>query len=118
MTFNPLTWVPWTRLGRQTLLTIVFALCGPALTACVMWALSIVRDFPGASADQRLDAYVKLAQPIGWSLIIIVVALAAYISIRSIKAGKDGIEATSFSDDDEPIKSGDAVVVTKTEPEV
>lgn len=117
MTWNPLTWIPWTRLGRQTLLTMVFALCGPALTACIMWLLNVVETFPGATGQERLDAYVKLAQPVGWSLIIIVVALAAYISIRSIKAGKDGIEATSFGEDEaEPIKSGDSVTVTKDEP--
>lgn len=116
MTWNPLTWLPWTRSGRQTLLTVVFALCGPALTACIMWALSIVETFPGAGAEQRLEAYVKLAQPIGWALIVIVVALAAYISIRSIKAGKDGIEATSFADDEEPIHDGDSVTVTKDPP--
>lgn len=116
MTWSPLSWLPWSRIGRQTLLTIVFAFCGPALTACILWILDVVKGFPGTTGEQRLEAYVKLAQPLGWSLIIIVVALAAYISIRSIKAGKDGLEATSFADDDaEPIRDGDAVVVTKTD---
>jgi len=95
-------------------LTIVFAMCGPALSVCILWALDTVETFPDTSGEARLEAYVTLAQPIGWSLIIIVVALAAYISIRSIKAGKDGLEATSFGEDDsEPIRDGDSVTVTK-----
>lgn len=113
MTWNPLTWIPWTRSGRQTLLCIVFALCGPALCACIMWILRVVETFPGTTGQARLDAYVKLSQPMGWSLIVIVVALAAYISIRSIKAGKDGIEATSFSEDDDIVHDGDSVTVVK-----
>lgn len=116
MTWNPLTWLPWSVNGRRTLLTIVFAACGPALTACIMWALNVVKTFPGTTGEQRLAAYVKLAEPVTWSLIIIVIALASYISIRSFKAGKDGIETTSFGDDDDDVvHDGDAVVVNKTD---
>lgn len=115
MNWNPITWWPWSRGGRQTLLTLVFALCGPALTACLMWILDVVRTFPGASADKRLDAYAELAKPVGWSLLIITVALACYISIRSFKAGPTGIEAESNDngDDPEPLKTGDTVQLDK-----
>ncbi len=94
MTWNPLTWLPWTREGRQTLIYLVLALCGPALTVCIMWALSVIETFPGTTGQQRLDAYVSLAAPLGWSLIIIVLALSCFVSIRAIKieAGKDGVK--------------------------
>jgi hypothetical protein len=112
--YSPLSWLPYTREGRQTLIYLVLAGCGPALCFCLMWILQVVETFPGASGEQRLAAYVELAKPMGWSLIIIVLALACFVSIRSIK-GPGGFEAQGR--DDEPIKSGDAVVVTKTEPE-
>jgi hypothetical protein len=115
MTWNPLTWLPFSRGGRQTLLALVFALCGPALTLCVLWILDTVRGFPGASGEARLDAYVKLAQPVGWSLIIIVVALACYISIRSFKAGPTGIEASGTGEGGDEVSATASVTVTKGE---
>lgn len=98
--FNPWTWVPWTREGRQTLLYIVLALCGPALTGCLLWALDVVRVFPGTTGEQRLDAYVELSKPIGWALMVIVVALSCFVSIRAIKIGP--LEATSRDDGGDP----------------
>lgn len=110
MTFNPLTWLPFTREGRQTLIYIVLALCGPALTGCIMWALKVVETFPGTTGEQRLNAYVKLSEPIGWSLLIIVTALACFVSIRSIK-GPGGTEVQGR--DDDAIRDGDQVTVSK-----
>lgn len=86
---------PFTREARQTLMYLVLAGCGPALTGCIMWALSVVEVFPGTSGDARLAAYVDLAKPLGWGLMIIIIALACFVSIRAIKVGKDGIEAQS-----------------------
>lgn len=94
MSWNPITWFPFTREGRQTLMYLVTAGCGVALTACVMWTLKIIETFPETPGQARLDAYVALAQPLGWALLIIVVAHACFVSIRAvkIKAGKDGID--------------------------
>lgn len=91
--YNPWTWVPFTHQGRQTLIYITLALCGPALTFCIMWALSVVEQFPGTSGEARLAAYVELAKPMTWALLIIVVALACFVSIRAIRIGKDGLSA-------------------------
>lgn len=85
--YNPLTWFPFARAARQTLIYIVLALSGPALTICVMWTLEVVERFAGVSAERRLEAYVELAKPLGWSLLIIIVALACFVSIRAIKIG-------------------------------
>jgi len=93
---------PFTREGRQTLVYITLAGCGPALTACIMWALSVIEKFPGASAEQRLDRYVELAYPLTWGLLLIVLALACFVSIRAVKleAGKDGVKLDASGDGD------------------
>ena len=84
---------PFTREGRQTLVYLVFAGCGPALTGVVIWALTVMRDFAGAGAEQRLDKFATLAMLVGAALLIVTVALACFVSIRAIKIGKDGLEA-------------------------
>lgn len=84
---------PFTREGRHTLLYITISLCAPALTIFSMWAMSVVERFPGVPAQERLDAYVKLATLIAVDLLIMVVALACFVSIRSLKIGANGLEA-------------------------
>jgi len=85
---------PFTREGRQTLVYITLAGCGPALTLVLIWAMSVVRDFGGADATERLDKFATLATIIASALVIIVIALSCFVSIRAIKIGKDGIEAS------------------------
>lgn len=85
--------LPFTRDGRQTLIYLVLAGCGPALTFVVFWSMRVIQAFPGASAEQRLEKYANLAMLVGSALIIIVIALSCFVSIRAIKVGKDGIEA-------------------------
>ena len=85
---------PFTREGRQTLVYLTLAGCGPALTFVIVWALGVIRDFNGADAAQRLDKFATLATIIASALVIIVIALSCFVSIRAIKIGKDGIEAS------------------------
>ena len=86
-------WVPYTGEGRQTLLYLVLAGCAPALHGSIMWAMNVVKTFPGTTGEQRLAAYVKLAEPISYSLLIIVIALAMFVSLRSLKfSAKDGLD--------------------------
>ena len=86
-------WVPYTGEGRQTLLYMVLAGCAPALHGSIMWAMNVVKTFPGTTGEQRLNAYVKLAEPISYSLLIIVIALAMFVSLRSLKfSAKDGLD--------------------------
>ena len=88
-----MSWFPFTREGRQTLVYLIFAGCGPALTAIIIWAMSIIRNWSEVDAATRLDKFSSLAMLIGLGLLIITVALACFVSIRAIKIGKDGIEA-------------------------
>lgn len=92
MSWNPLTWIPFSRAGRQTLVYLALAGCGPALTAVIVWAMHIVETFPGTEAAQRLDKFSQLAMLVGAALLIIVIALSSFVSIRAIKIGRDGIE--------------------------
>lgn len=92
--YNPLTWLPYTREGRQTLIYLALAGCGPALTVVMVWAMQVIRDWNEASAAARLDKFATLAYLIGASLLIIVTALACFVSIRAVKISKDGFEAT------------------------
>ena len=95
MNWNPLTWFPFTRDGRQTLVYLALAGCGPALTFGIIWALQTIRDWKEASAELRLDKFASLAMMLGYNSIIITVALACFVSIRAVKVSKDGLEATS-----------------------
>ena len=86
---------PFSRDGRQTLVYCVMAGCGPALTSVVIWAMYVIRWWPDASADARLDKFAQLALCVAASLIIIVIALSCFVSIRAIKldVGRDGVSA-------------------------
>lgn len=92
--FNPLTWFPYTREGRQTLIYLALAGCGPALTLVMVWAMSLIRDWDQADPALRLDKFASLAYLIGTALLIIVTALACFVSIRAVKISKDGFEAS------------------------
>ena len=92
--YNPLTWFPYTREGRQTLIYLALAGCGPALTLVMIWAMQVIRGWSEASADTRLDKFATLAYLIGAALLIIVTALACFVSIRAVKISKDGFEAS------------------------
>lgn len=86
---------PLDREGRQTLMYLAVVLCGPALTAVVIWAMYVIRWWPDATADARLDKFAQLALCVAAALIIIVIALSCFVSIRAIKfgVGKDGVSA-------------------------
>lgn len=79
---------PLTRDGRQTLVYLVFAGAGPALTLVVMWAMARALDTPAL-----FDTFSKLAIIVAVSLLIIVTGLAMFVSIRAVKISKDGFEA-------------------------
>lgn len=98
MNWNPLTWLPFSREGRQTLIYLVLAGCGPALTLTVIWAMRVIRDWETVSAAARLDKFASLAMVLAAALVIIVIALACFVSIRAIKIGRDGIEASGEGD--------------------
>ena len=78
-------WLPFTRDGRSTLVYLVLAGCGPALTLVLIWAMRTIRLWDGADAAQRLDRFADIANVISWALLVIVVALACFVSIRALK---------------------------------
>ena len=79
---------PWTREGRQTEIYIIFALSGPALTAVVIWAMIEALERVALWATFR-----DLALIVAAALMVVVIGLAMFVSIRAIKVGRDGIEA-------------------------
>lgn len=80
---------PFQHEGRQTLIYLVFAGAGPALT---LIALHVLEQ---TEAARQWDIYAAMARILGWSLLIIVCGLGMFVSIRAIKLGKDGFEADS-----------------------
>lgn len=92
MTWNPLTWLPFTRDGRMTLIYLALAGCGPALTLVVIWAMNL------SQKANQWAIFADLANKVAWALLLIVLALSCFVSIRAIKVGKDGIEATGDGD--------------------
>ena len=103
--FSIVAWFPFTRAGRQTLVYVALSLCGPALTILVWWAMQVIRYFPDTTGQERLEAFAKLATMVTGGLLVIVIALACFVSIRAVKIGKDGIEAKSHGgeNDDPPV---------------
>jgi len=91
MNWNPISWFPFTQEGRKTLIYLVIAGCGPALTLGIMWALTVIRDFKGVDADTKLASFSELAMMLGYNSIIITIALSCFVSIRAfnidLKAG-------------------------------
>ena len=104
MTRNPLTGVPFSREGRQTLIYLVYALSGPALTGVVIWAMVEALD-----RVALWQTFSQLALIVAVSLLIVVTGLAMYVSIRALKISKDGFEASGGDN----IKDGDTVIVSK-----
>lgn len=90
---------PFTRDGRQTLIYIVLALCGPVLTVCTLWAMREIELWTDVSAAERLDRFCLLAYMNSIGLLIIVAALSCFVSIRAIKISRDGFEATGSQGD-------------------
>lgn len=87
---------PFSHDGRQTLVYLVFAGAGPALTALVWWAMR------QAGAAAQWGIFDNLANVVAAALLVIVIGLAMFVSIRAIKIGRDGIEASGEPDPDGP----------------
>ena len=80
---------PLTRDGRQTLVYLVFAGAGPALTAVVIWIM-----LQALARPALFHTFSKVALIVAVSLLIIVTGLAMFVSIRAVKISKDGFEAS------------------------
>jgi len=87
MKWNPLSWMPYTHEGRQTLVYLVFAGAGPALTIVVIWAMLKALDY------KLFATFSHLSLIVAGAMLIIVTGLAMFVSIRAVKLGKDGFSA-------------------------
>jgi hypothetical protein len=86
-------WVPFTHEGRQTLIYLIFAGAGPALT---LVGLVILEKTEKAG---QWDIFGSQARMFGWSLFVIVAGLGMFVSIRGFKISREGAE---FSAKDTP----------------
>lgn len=112
--YNPFTWFPYTHEGRQTLVYMALAWAAPIICGMLIWAMQTLRDWTDAPVLQRLERFADIADRLSWGLLVILVSYACFVSIRAVKIGKDGFEASSFGDDD-IVHSGDSVTVEKDE---
>jgi hypothetical protein len=78
---------PFTHEGRQTLVYLVFAGAGPALTLIVIWAMNRALFY------KLFGTFSNLAYIVAGALLIIVTGLGMFVSIRAVKLGKDGFSA-------------------------
>ena len=95
-------WVPFTHDGRQTLIYLIFAGAGPALT---LVGLHILEQTEGAG---QWGIYATQARIFGWSLFVIVAGLGMFVSIRSFKIGKEGLDFTG-KDTPDPVAAAQKV---------
>jgi zinc transporter ZupT len=85
-------YLPFTREARQTLIYLIFSGVGPVLTGVVIWTMLKSLEYELFSNFSNLSLIVAAA------LFIIVTSLGMFVSIRALKLSKDGIEATSDTD--------------------
>lgn len=93
---------PFSFAGRQTLIYLVFAGAGPAITLLLIWAMR------QSLAAKLWDQFTHLSNELALAHLIVVIGLAMFVSIRSLKIGPDGIEAQREADaggsDEDPPK--------------
>lgn len=76
---------PFTHEGRATLVYLMFAGAGPAVMFAIIYGLRTIRDWTGAPAIQRLDRFAEIVDKLGWGMVIVLVTMACFISIRAFK---------------------------------
>lgn len=86
-------YLPYTREGRQTLVYLSFAGAGPILTVIVVWAMR------AAERLKLFDTFANLAYILASGLLVLVISLGMFVSLRALKVSKDGIEATGGEND-------------------
>lgn len=86
-------YLPYSREGRQTLVYLSFAGAGPILTVIVVWAMRV------AERLRLFDTFSNLAYILASGLLVLVISLGMFVSLRALKVSKDGIEATGGEND-------------------
>ncbi len=101
MNWNPLSWFPFTKDGRATLIYVFFALSVPALCGMLVYVLYTIRWFDAPALD-RLERFYQIGMRITIAMLLGMLAYAAFVSFRAFKAGKDGVEMNSKDEEDGP----------------
>ena len=112
MSWNPITWLPFTKDGRATLIYVFFALSVPALCGMLVYVLYTLRWFDAPALD-RLERFYQIGMRITLAMLLGMLAYAAFVSFRAFKAGKDGVEMNSKDEDSDVVRSGDSITVDK-----
>jgi hypothetical protein len=81
--------LPFNHQSRQTLIYLVFAGAGPALTVTVIWAMLEALERP-----KLWSTFSHLSLIVASAMLVIVVGLGMFVSIRAVRIGKDGFEAS------------------------
>lgn len=80
-------YLPLTREGRQTLVYLNFIWAGLVLAALVWWAME------QALSRGWQALFVELSRYVAIGLLIDILGLAMFVSLRAFKLGSDGISA-------------------------
>ena len=88
MSWNPISWLPFTKDGRATLIYIFFAFSVPALCGMLVYVLYTIRWFDAPALD-RLERFYQIGMRVTLAMLLGMLAYAAFVSFRAFKAGKD-----------------------------
>ena len=114
MNWRPITWFPFTKDGRATLIYIAFAGSVPALTALIAWILYTIRWFD-APAIERLERFYQISMRVTIGFLLGMLVYGAFVSLRAFKASKDGLEFNSKDDADGAQQTANAAQGKATE---
>ena len=78
---------PFTHEGRQTLVYLMFAGAGPALTGLVVGIMYVCLEY------KLFETFKSMAWFMAVSALILNIAIGMFVSIRAVKISKDGISA-------------------------
>ena len=79
------SFLPFSLDARASLMYLSFAGGGPAVLIALMINMDTIRNWTGAPAGERLERYADIADKLAWGLLIVLVTLACFISIRAFK---------------------------------
>lgn len=116
MNWNPISWFPFGKDGRATLVYIFFAGSVPVILGAIVWALYLIRWWNDAPALARLEKFYNITMWLSYGFMLGMVAYAAFVSIRAAKFNaKEGTaEFDGREDSGDIVRSGDDVTVTKS----
>ncbi len=114
MNWNPISWFPFSKDGRATLVYIFFAGSVPVIFGGIIWALSQIRWFDAPASD-RLDKFYQITMWLAYGFLLGMVAYTAFVSIRALKVNwKEGTASVdSREDDNGTLRDGDQVTLDK-----